>query len=117
MKVGSRVVEFGAMLAIGTGLALGASRMFAPSEEDKEKVLRAKYPDLVRQSEGSKKSMQAFFDTIKRDPNDKEAAAKLDDLLRSGRDGVKNQSNNKLVSIDPSKVSDPNNMKKSGKAA
>ena len=98
------------MLAIGTGLALGASRVFAPSEEEKERVLRERYPDLVKQSEGNKKAMQAFFSQIKADPNDQAAQHKFDDLLKSGKGAVKNQGANRDVVVDPAKVSDPNNM-------
>ena len=113
VKVGSRVVEFGAILVVGTGAALGISRLFSPSEEEKERLLRERYPDLVKQSEGSKKQMQAFFDTIKANPNDSAAGAKFDDLLKSGKGAVKNQSTNRLVEIDPSTVSDPNHLLKS----
>ena len=112
MKVGSRVVEFTLLVGVSSLVALGISRAFSPSEEDKERVLREKYPDLVKQSEGSKKNMQAFFDKIKTNPNDVDAQARFDDLLKSGRGAVKNQSENKFVQIDPTKVQDPNKVKK-----
>lgn len=111
VKIGSRVVEFGALLAIGTAAALGLSKLMSPSEEDKERVLRERYPDLVKQSEGNKKNMQAFFNKIKADPNDADAKKTFDDLLRGGKGEVKNQSINRGVAIDPNTVKDPNNVK------
>jgi hypothetical protein len=111
VKIGSRVVEFGALMVIGTAAALGLSKLMSPSEEDKERVLRERYPDLVKQSEGNKKNMQAFFNTLKSDPNDPEAQKRFDDLLRGGKGEVKNQSSNRGVVIDPSSVGDPNKLK------
>lgn len=98
-KVSSRVLDFTLLLLVGTGATVGAARFFGKTEEDKEAEIRRKFPDLVRQSEANKKNMQQFFDTLKKDPNDKDAQNKFDLLLRGGKGEVKNQSTNRLITV------------------
>lgn len=93
-KVGSRVVEFGAYAGLFTVAALGYSKVYGKSEEDKQEELRRKYPDLVGQSQGSKKAMQQFFDSVKANKDDPNNQKKFDQLLHGGKGKMKRQGSN-----------------------
>jgi len=100
-KVGVRTLEFGLMVLGVTAVGLGATRLFGKSDEEKEKELRHLYGDRIKASESSKKNMQAFFDTMKKNQQQQVAGAdgtqqedKFADLLRGGKGEIKNQSLN-----------------------
>ena len=92
-KIGSRVLEFGAYAGVFTLAAVGYSKVYGKSEEDKHEELRRKYPDLVASKE-SKKAMQQFFDSVKANKNDPENQKKFDQLLHGGKGKMKRQGNN-----------------------
>lgn len=100
-KIGSRVLDFTLLLVVGTAATVGASKLFSKSEEEKEAEIRRKFPELVKQSEDNKKNMQAFFNAIKKDPNDREKNDLFNNLLKGGKGEVKNQSTNRLVVVEP----------------
>ena len=93
-KIGSRVAEYGAYTGILTLGAFGYAKYYGKSEDQKHEELQKKYPDLVLQSQGSKKAMQSFFDKMKNDSNDPTNQKKFDELLRAGKGKMKRQGAN-----------------------
>lgn len=93
-KVGSRVLEFGSYAGLFTVVALGYSKVYGKSEEDKQEELRRKYPDLVGQSRGNKQAMQDFFNSVKKDKDDPSNQKKFDQLLHGGKGKMKRQGSN-----------------------
>jgi len=93
-KVGSRVVEFTSYAGVLTIGALGYSKVYGKSEEDKQKELEKKFPELVGQSRGNTQAMQQFFNSVKNNKNDADNQKKFDQLLRGGKGEVKRQGAN-----------------------
>jgi len=85
MKVKAKVLDFGMQIFVVTAIGLGYAKLYGQSEEDKEAMLREKYPDLIAQSQANRKPMQQFFDTLKNDSNNPEVSKKMDDLLKGGK--------------------------------
>ena len=66
-KVKAHVASFGLYIGIVTAVGLGYAQMFSPTEEEKEAVIREKYPELMKQTAANRKPMQDFFKSMKAD--------------------------------------------------
>ena len=106
-KIGSRVLEFTSYAGVLTLGALGYAKVYGKSEEDKHKELSEKFPELVGQSREQKQAMQKFFDSVKKDGNDKENQKKFDQLLYAGKGKVKRQPGNVGIEKDIKAVPKP----------
>ena len=81
VKIQAHVLYFSSMVVIGTAAALGISRTFGQSDEEKEAMLRAKYPERTKQSEAQRAEMQKFFDKMKE--NNAKRQGEQDDQFRN----------------------------------
>ena len=52
---------------VATGIGLAYTKAFGLSDEDKEAMLREKYPDIIKQTSANRKPMADFFANMKKD--------------------------------------------------
>jgi hypothetical protein len=69
VKIGARVLDFTVLLGLTTAAGLGYARIYGQTDEEKETILKAKYPDLVAQSQANRRPLQDHLNAIKRASN------------------------------------------------
>jgi hypothetical protein len=85
LKFNSRVFEFTVFIGLTTALiGFGAVKTFGQTDDEKEAMLRQKYPELIKQNQANRKPMQDFFKSIK-DGNNEDKDKMLDGLLGKGK--------------------------------
>lgn len=87
MKISSRVLEFSLIVVVPSALAFAYVQTNGQTEDEKEAMLRQKYPDLVRQSQANRKPMHDFFMSMK-NTNNAEKDKVFDDLMRKGKSNL-----------------------------
>lgn len=65
IKFQAHVLYYSVMFGVTTAVAWGIAKSFSVTEDEKSAELMAKYPDLIKKSQGQKMEMQAFFDKVK----------------------------------------------------
>jgi hypothetical protein len=83
LKISSRVLEFGILIGFTSAIGFGYAKAFGQTDDEKEAMLRQKYPDLIKQSQANRKPMQDFFDSMKAANNADNKV--IDGLLRKGK--------------------------------
>lgn len=63
-KVYAHVLMYSSLIGITTAAAVGLSKLWSKTEEEKNNELLEKYPELVKRSQDQKKNMQAFFNKV-----------------------------------------------------
>jgi hypothetical protein len=106
-KIGSRVLEFTSYAGVFTLASLGYAKVYGKSEEDKQKELKEKFPELVGRSKEQKQAMQQFFNSVKDNKDDTENQKKFDQLLHAGKGKVKRQPGNVGIEADIKAVPKP----------
>ncbi len=69
VKIGARVLDFTVLLGLTTAASLGYARIYGQTDEEKETILKAKYPDLVAQSQANRRPLQDHLNALKRASN------------------------------------------------
>jgi hypothetical protein len=86
------------MVLVGTAVALGISKVFGQTDEEKERTLRAKFPERTKQNEAQRVEMQKFFDKMKANNAQKggegEQNGTFSNILHGGRGKINRASNN-----------------------
>jgi hypothetical protein len=86
---------------VATGIGLAYTKAFGLSDEDKEAMLREKYPDIIKQTSANRKPMADFFANMKKDidssknnggneisATESDNQRKFEELLRGGKTKV-----------------------------
>lgn len=98
IRIQAHVASFGGLVLVGTAVALGISKAFGQTDEEKERVLRAKFPERTKQNEAQRVEMQKFFDKMKANNAKKGGEGEQDgtfsDLLHGGRGNINRASKN-----------------------
>ena len=98
IRIQAHVASFGGMVLVGTAVALGISKVFGQTDEEKERTLRAKFPERTKQNEAQRVEMQKFFDKMKANNAKKggegEQNGTFSDILHGGRGNINRASNN-----------------------
>jgi hypothetical protein len=63
-KIYAHVLTYSLMFGITTAVAVGVSKTWSKTEEEKNEELLNKYPELIRKSQDGKKNMEAFFKKV-----------------------------------------------------
>ena len=106
-KIGSRVLEFTSYAGALTLASLGYAKVYGKSEEDKQKELKEKFPELVGRSKEQKQAMQQFFNSVKDNKDDAGNKKKFDELLHAGKGKIKRQPGNVGIEADIKPVPKP----------
>eukprot|EP00596_Hydrurales_sp_CCMP1899_P003015 CAMPEP_0119042584 /NCGR_PEP_ID=MMETSP1177-20130426/16006_1 /TAXON_ID=2985 /ORGANISM="Ochromonas sp, Strain CCMP1899" /LENGTH=95 /DNA_ID=CAMNT_0007009493 /DNA_START=170 /DNA_END=454 /DNA_ORIENTATION=+ len=87
-KIYAHVLSYSFMFGITTVAAVGLSKQWSKTDEEKNQELLNNYPELVKKSQGSKNNMEGFFKKMK-DPTNKELDEDFSGLLKGGGGDIK----------------------------
>jgi len=98
VKIFAHVASFSTICIGGTVLALGISKVFGQSEEEKLAMLRSKYPTQNSPKQAAQREeMQKFFNQLKNQSGKREAGdldTKFNDILKGGKKEIRRHSTN-----------------------
>jgi hypothetical protein len=63
-KIYAHVLSYSVMFGITTVAAVGLSKQWSKTDEEKNQELLNNYPELVKKSQGSKNNMEGFFKKV-----------------------------------------------------